>query len=231
MTTSNTKETKKPAIHGEKYRPYGPAKRTFYWFARTTLWILYQAYFRATVYGKENIPKEGPVIVVSNHQSHLDPPLVGIWFRRQMFFMAKAELFKGWFGRLINTVGAFPVRRGAGDRAAIRYAQDVLKDNQALLFFPEGTRSRTGELQEAQLGIGMLLSQFGDTTILPVFLDGSFDAMPPGASFPRPRKITVHIGKGFKLSSIKVESKGKKHLYQEIGNQIMEKISSAPQTS
>ena len=96
--------------------------------------------------GTENIPATGPTLVVSNHISNFDPPLLGLALRpRQTYYFAKSELFRiAPVGRFFRATGAFPVRRGQADRGAFRAARDVLARGECLLWFPEGTRSREG---------------------------------------------------------------------------------------
>jgi len=129
--------------------------------------------FRFRVVGRDNLPAEGPVVVVSNHTSMWDPLLIACAFKRRIRFMTKEELFKipllGWF---LRTVGCFPVRRGKGDRAAIRAALEVLQGNEVLGLFPEGTRSKTGELQKPHGGAAMLALKSG-SCIVPVACVGT----------------------------------------------------------
>jgi 1-acyl-sn-glycerol-3-phosphate acyltransferase len=215
------------------WRPPTLWERLVYFIVLRTAWLAELIVFRLSVRGRENIPRKGPLIVVSNHASHADPPLVAVAVKSRRFaFMAKAELFRaGWFGKFLGWVGAFPVRRGMGDRSAIRYAREVLENGQTLLLFPEGTRSRDGSLGKPQSGIGMLIKQFPDATILPLYIEGSYQAWPPGKKFPAFRKVVIHIGKGFRTSELKVQTEVKKQLYREIGEEIMSKISNASRHS
>ena len=109
--------------------------------------IFFKLFFRAEIYGRENMPKDGAVILAANHMSNWDPPLVATFLHRPVSYMAKIELFKNpIFGRAITACHAFPVKRGAADRGAIKAAMQVLKEGRCLGLFPEGTRSRTGKL-------------------------------------------------------------------------------------
>jgi 1-acyl-sn-glycerol-3-phosphate acyltransferase len=123
--------------------------------------------------GTEWIPREGPVIIASNHVSNWDPVLVGLGCPREVHFMAKQELFENrLLGWLITAYNALPVRRGQADHRALRLASGVLKRGGALLMFPEGTRSMNGEIKSAKAGVGFLASTTG-TPVVPACIVGS----------------------------------------------------------
>lgn len=125
------------------------------------------------VRGAENMPAEGPVIIASNHISLWDPIIVGCSLPRQVFFMAKEELFKNpLLGKIISGLGAFPVKRGQGDISAIRKSLGVLKEGKVLGIFPEGTRSQSGDIQDAMEGI-VLIMEKSKAPILPIKIYGS----------------------------------------------------------
>lgn len=135
--------------------------------------IFYPLY-RIKVIGKENFPKEGGVLLCSNHIDNLDPPVVGITAPRPVRFMAKEELFqmpilKGLLPRL----HAFPVKRGMSDRQAMRTALKILKGGEVVGLFPEGTRSKTGELQKGLAGAGFFALR-GDAVVMPCAIIGSY---------------------------------------------------------
>ncbi|MCC6545864.1 1-acyl-sn-glycerol-3-phosphate acyltransferase [Candidatus Sumerlaeota bacterium] len=199
-----------------------------YLFCRTSLWISAKIMFGVEVYGMDNIPRRGAVMLVANHSSHLDPPLCSIVTHRHLSFLAKADLFKSrWLGYLISTLGAFPVRRGEGDRGAIRTCIGVLKEGKALLIFPEGTRSPDGKPQEAKKGAAMILSQLPETLIVPVRIDGSFEAWGKDGKKINRTKIRITVGQGFRVADLKLQESGKKQLYHELGKEIMRKIMTA----
>lgn len=129
---------------------------------------------RMRVSGREHVPRTGPVLIVCNHLSTIDPPLVGWAARpRRSFYMAKSELFGNRVGAwTISSLGAFPVVRGGADRNALRVARDLLARGESVLMFPEGTRSRTGFLRAAFPGAGSLGLGEG-ITIVPAALWGS----------------------------------------------------------
>ncbi len=120
------------------------------------------------VKGKKNLPKEGPFIACSNHISNLDPVLLALTQKRQIYYMAKAELFENkFFAGLIRKLGAFPVHRGSGDTKAIEQAESVVKDDRVLGIFIEGTRSKTGEFLRPKSGPSIIAQQT-HTPVIPV---------------------------------------------------------------
>ncbi|MGI6449311.1 MAG: lysophospholipid acyltransferase family protein [Desulfitobacteriia bacterium] len=144
----------------------------FYAFAKAllTLFLKVKGY---KVQGLENIPAEGPLIVASNHVSMWDPVIVGCALPRQVFFIAKEELFdKPFLGKILAGLGAFPVKRGQGDIGAIKKSLAVLKAGNILGIFPEGTRSQSGAIQEAMSGI-VLIAEKSKAPIIPVKIYGS----------------------------------------------------------
>ncbi len=157
--------------------------------------LLCRLLFRLEGRGTANVPKTGPVLVVTNHSSLLDPPAVGAVVPRQLYFLAKAELFGiPLFGRLIRALHARPVRRGAADPSALRIALRVLEGGGALLVFPEATRQPEGRLAEGRPGAGMLALLSG-APVVPAYVSGTGRAWPKGRMFPRPAKVRVHFGK------------------------------------
>jgi len=155
---------------------------------------LSRGYWRLQARGRERVPPEGPLILVSNHSSVLDPPFIGAAAPRRLTFLAKAELFRvPMFGALIRAVGAHPLRREGGDPSALRTALRLVKEGEALLVFPEGTRGPEGALREAKAGAGMLAVLSG-APVVPVWIRGTGRAWPKGARLPRPVKVMVTFG-------------------------------------
>jgi 1-acyl-sn-glycerol-3-phosphate acyltransferase len=162
--------------------------------------LLMRLLFRLRSRGAEHVPAEGPVLLVANHSSLLDPPLVGGASPRRLSFLAKAELFRiPLFGGLIRRLGARPLRREGADSAALRAALRVLKDGGALLVFPEGTRGEEGLLRPAKPGAGML-AVLGGAPVVPVYISGSGRVWPRGRRLPRPGRVTVTFGPPFSIA-------------------------------
>jgi 1-acyl-sn-glycerol-3-phosphate acyltransferase len=147
------------------------------------------------VYGRDNVPDEGGVLMVSNHQSYLDPAVLGAQLRRPMSYLAKADLWKNKaFGWLITHLYAFPVQQGKGDKGAIIETITRLQEGHLLNIFPEGSRTETGELLPIQRGVALVIRKAKVPVILAV-VDGSFRAWPKGRLLPGRHPVRVLIGK------------------------------------
>ena len=167
-----------------------------WWKALSTLcyfWV--GGCYRLRAWGAANVPRRGAVLYVANHQSYLDPIVVGLGCsHRQFCSMARATLFRHpLFAWLIRSLNAIPVAQGAGDKGAMRKCLAALDDHQALLVFPEGARTLDGRTQHFAAGT-MLLIKRARPTVVPVAIQGAFDAWPRNA--PRPR-LTGRIGVQF----------------------------------
>ena len=178
--------------------------------------------FRLESRGRENVPATGPVLLVANHSSLLDPPLIGSATERQLCFLAKAELFDlPLFGAVIRRLNARPVRREGGDPSALRTAMRVLEDGGALLIFPEGTRGDEGIIRSAKTGAGMLAVLSG-ASVVPVFIEGSGRAWPRGRKLPRPAKVTVTFGTALRFEAER--GADRKRQYEIASREMMEAI-------
>lgn len=129
--------------------------------------VLLYPFYRIQVIGKENFPKQGGVLLCTNHIDNLDPPVVGITCPRPVHFMAKEELFEAPILKtVLPKVNAFPVKRGMSDRQALRKALSILKSGKVVGLFPEGTRSKDGVLQKGLAGAGFFALR-GDGVVMP----------------------------------------------------------------
>jgi len=178
--------------------------------------------FRVEAQGTEHIPAEGAVLIVANHSSVLDPPIVGGMCPRQLTFLAKAELFRvPGFGWLIRRLGAQPLRREGADPSALRMARRVLAEGKALLVFPEGTRGEEGFLREAKPGAALLAVQSG-ATVVPAYVRGTGRAWPRGRRLPRPVKVRVTFGAPLRFQ--RATGAERKAQYEAASRQMMTAI-------
>jgi 1-acyl-sn-glycerol-3-phosphate acyltransferase len=161
--------------------------------------------FDLKVWGLEHVPERGGVLLVANHQSFLDPPLVSGRLNRPVSFMAKSELFENpLFAKLIRALHAYPVRQGRGDKSAIEETVRRLHEGHVLNIYPEGARTTDGRLQPIQRGVALVVKK-ADVPIIPVVLDGSYDAYPRGWKIFRPYPIRILYGPPLDVSGLKGE--------------------------
>jgi 1-acyl-sn-glycerol-3-phosphate acyltransferase len=170
---------------------------------------------RLRVNGRENVPKQGPVLIVANHLSLTDPPIIGATIGRRVAFMAKEELFHNWLGRIfIRAFGAFSVNRGGFNLDSLRQARRVLKEGNALVMFPEGTRSTDIGLLPGFPGSAML-AHGCKVSVIPVGLHGTEKITGLIGFFRRP-EVTVNIGRPFILPDDSELTKEKLIEYTEV---------------
>jgi 1-acyl-sn-glycerol-3-phosphate acyltransferase len=178
--------------------------------------------FRLKIYGRENLIEEGPAILASNHASFLDPPLVGVACRNDIYFLARKTLLeKPVIGPIIARLNVVPIDRDRGDVAAVRAVLRLLKDNKRVLVFPEGTRSTDGNLQPARAGVGLIIAK-SLAPVVPVRVFGSYAALPRsgGLHFV---PVTLVIGKPmfFKKQDLGTDERA---AYQALSERVMSAI-------
>lgn len=185
---------------------------------RTALGVL-RVGFRLRAVGLEHVPSAGPALLAANHVSALDAAVVGAAVRRPLHFMAKAELFRvPVLGGLVRRLNAHPVERSGADATALRLALGLLRDGQALVVFPEGTRGGSADLRPGRAGTGMLAA-LGAVPVVPVYVAGTLRALPRGRCLPRPTRITVAYGPPLRFDRIRGRTR-----YQAISDEIMAAI-------
>jgi 1-acyl-sn-glycerol-3-phosphate acyltransferase len=170
--------------------------KIFYWLVKNSYFLFFKLFNRLEVINEERIPGKRPLILASNHCSNLDPPVVGSVFRERMRYIAKASLFRPFlFGFALRTLGAVPVSREDEAKAAmvLKMFLRFLETGENILIFPEGKRSPDGTIQPLEGGVA-LLSLKSRCPILPVYVYGTFSALPSGKTFPRAVKIVMNYG-------------------------------------
>lgn len=169
-------------------------KVTFYSFAKAVVYGVLKPLYRFEVIGREHFPKDGGVLLCTNHIDVLDPPVVGINAPRPVHFMAKAELFTvPVLGKAVSHLNAFPVKRGMSDREALRKGLGILKEGKVLGLFPEGTRSKTGELGKGLTGAGFFALRT-DAAVVPCAIIGPYKAF---------RRLKVVYGKPINMTELR----------------------------
>lgn len=168
--------------------------------------ILAAALFDLRVYGRENVPPRGGALIVSNHQSYLDPVLLPLRLERPLNYIARAELFRGPIrGYILRSIfNAFPVRQGAGDLRAVKETIHRLRDGHLLNLYPEGARTFDGEIGPMRPGVGLIVHRAG-VPVIPAVLVGAFEAWPRQRRLLRPGPIRIRYGPALNLSSLAPE--------------------------
>jgi 1-acyl-sn-glycerol-3-phosphate acyltransferase len=166
----------------------------YYLFKFTVVNPILRLYFRGRIYGAEHVPKAGPLIVVANHASDFDPPILSCAVRRPVSYMAKEELFKvPVLKQAIKLYGAYPVKRGSADRSAIREALKQLNQGWAVGVFLQGTRTADGCIPNPKIGAALIAAK-AQVPLLPVSLWGSHRIFAKGSAIPRCVPLTIRIG-------------------------------------
>ncbi len=174
--------------------------RWYYYIARFAVILFFKVFTRWKVTGLNNVPSSGPLLIVSNHISNADPPLLSVTLKRDTIFMAKKELFRNpILGYFVYGFGAFPVHRGQLDRKALRDAEKVLTDGKILVIFPEASRSKGARLKKAFPGSAMMAVRT-NVPIIPVAITGTEKVVGLKWMLRRPG-IKVCFGKPFTLPS------------------------------
>lgn len=197
--------------------------RWIYWFG----WMLFGSAFRSLfgmrVIGEENLITQGPVLVASNHQSFLDPPLIGNLYKDEMVYLARKTLFIGFFKWLYGQWNAIPVDQDRPDMASLKTIIRKLKDGHRVLLFPEGQRTLDGTIGDAAPGIGLVAVKSA-VPIQPVRIEGARDALPRGSARVRLARITVKVGPPIILTSEELAACANKEGYDLIARRIMDAI-------
>ena len=186
----------------------------FYNFAKGIIFIFQKLFFRIEIYGKENIPMSGKLILCSNHHSNWDPVTLAIFFPRQVHWMAKKELFKNKiFAKLLFSLGVFPVDREGNDLTAIKKSLRLLKEERVLGIFPEGTRVKYFNDDFIKSGLALIAVK-SQSPVLPVYSEGNYKLF---------SKIKIIIGQPIYIE-LEDNAKLSNEKYTEISKDIMKKV-------
>jgi 1-acyl-sn-glycerol-3-phosphate acyltransferase len=191
--------------------------------------LMYQLYFRWRVFNPGRVPLSGPVILAANHESFLDPMLVGAGLKRDINYLARESLFRfPGIGALLRSWNTVPVNREGGGAAGLKAILDRLLAGGAIILFPEGTRSRDGKMQKARSGIGLTVIK-SNGLVIPVRVFGTYEAFGRHLNFPRPRRVAVKYGEPLRFETLRAEARTcskprLKQIYQEVADEIMAAI-------
>lgn len=164
-------------------------RRMWYWFARWACQVFCCVFFSLRIYGQENVPKEGAFMLISNHQSYLDPVFCGMHLKRQLYFLARHTLFANRLGGwIISSVNTIPVKQGTADLGAMKIIINKLKEGYGVCLFPEGTRTSNGKIMPFKGGFSLLCKR-GNAAVVPVMIDGAFEC------WPRHQKVFIPGGR------------------------------------
>lgn len=194
-----------------------------YRFARSVFLEIYRGFFGYRVIGRENIELSGPAIIVSNHVSFMDPPLIGVAFDEPVWFLARKTLFSHpvmqW---LLPRLQAVPVDQETPGPGSLKGMLRILRTGDKVVIFPEGNRSEDGALQKAEGGVGLVIAKAG-VPVIPARIFGAFEALPRHRSLPLPSQITVVFGEPWHVD-LATYTEGGKDLYQKLASESMERI-------
>jgi 1-acyl-sn-glycerol-3-phosphate acyltransferase len=191
--------------------------------------FIFTACFRVRYYNPERVPLRGPVILAANHASFFDPPLVGTGLSRDINYLARETLFRfPVIASILRSWNAVPVDRDGGGASGLRAILDRLLNGGAIILFPEGTRTRDGQLQPARSGIGLTVIK-SSAPVVPVRVFGTYEAFGRHLHYPRPRPVAVKYGKPLWFEQLRIESRRcakprQKEIYQQVANDLMAAI-------
>ena len=185
--------------------------------------LVARTFFRMRVFGRKNLIENGPALLAMNLQSFLDPPFAGICCRREISYLARKTLLDvpvlGFLIRRMNVIG---VDREGSDVSALKSVIRVIRGGGCTIVFPEGTRSRDGNLQAARAGAGLIIAKTL-APVIPMRIFGAFEAFPRDAKFPRPRSVTIVIGQPLRFTPADIEGPARE-VYQRLSDQVLARI-------
>ena len=203
--------------------PRLPLEMATYWTVHTLSRLFFSTVMGLEIRGVENIPREGPLLICSNHLSYLDPLLLGCAIPHPIWIIARKTLFVGRFMNwLLPRLHSIPLDRDKPDLAGIRAALRVLESGRQLIIFPEGYRTKDGGLQPGQPGAGLIALKAG-VPILPIRIRGTFECLSRHAKNLTRHPVSVTFGPVVRKEDLPAGLKGQE-AYQAISNRMMEEI-------
>jgi 1-acyl-sn-glycerol-3-phosphate acyltransferase len=197
----------------------------YYWLGYHFSRLAGRLFFRLRVIHRERMIQSGPAILAMNHQSYLDPLLAGITSDRGIYFLARRTLLDApTLGWLLPKLNVIPVNQEGVDRSAIKAVIRTLNAGNAVLIFPEGSRTLDGNLQPAEPGLGLVIAKTR-ATVVPMRIFGAHEALPRGGGSLHFVPITIVIGEPISFTAADLGLPGK-NLYQRLSERVMDAIAS-----
>lgn len=191
-----------------------------YWL----LWVLTRVVGRILLgYRVEGtVPRRGGVLIAANHASYADIPLLGCGVPRRAWYLGRSDLFVPGVKGLLQWLGWIPLKLGRLDRRAFDRAVGLIQEGNVVVIFPEGGRTLTGQLREAKPGLGMIVAQTG-CPVVPAYLKGTYEVLPPGSTQPRRHPVTVRFGEPMTFGR-PTDGGDTKQFYRHVSRAVMERI-------
>ena len=199
-----------------------------YLLVRGSASCFFRSCFNYKVINREKLIEDGPAIIVANHQSFLDPPLVGSLYRNEVFFLARKTLFDApVLKQVLPHCNVIPIDQTRPDPASIIQVLRTVKNGKRIVIFPEGSRCEDGKIHDAMPGIGLILSKLAHVPVQPVRIEGAYDCLPIHSSKLKFRPITLSVGDPIKFTPEELRAKGR-DAQRAIGKKIMDAIRALP---
>ena len=199
-----------------------------YHTTRTVLRSALHAFFPLKILNQEKLIEEGPCVIVANHQSFLDPPLVGTLYRNPIYFLARKTLFDPPFMKHFMPFSqSIPVDQNRPDPASILQVIRTVRSGNRLLIFPEGSRCPDNQIHDAMPGIGLILSKLATVPVQPIRIEGAYDCLPIHSKRLRFRPITLSVGDPIKFTPEELKVRGRE-AQLAIGKKVMDAIRALP---
>ena len=199
-----------------------------YLLVRGSANCFFRSLFNYKVIGREKLIEDGPAIIVANHQSFLDPPLVGSLYRNEVFFLARKTLFDApVLKQVLPHCNVIPIDQTRPDPASIIQVLRTVKNGGRIVIFPEGSRCEDGQIHDAMPGIGLILSKLAHVPVQPVRIEGAYDCLPIHSSKLKFKPITLSVGDPIQFTPEELRAKGR-DAQRAIGKKIMDAIRALP---
>ncbi len=195
-----------------------------YFVIRSLAYNIARSFFKLKIINRERLIDDGPCIIVANHQSFLDPPMIGQLYETNVHALARHSLWKPYIlGKTLPFCQCIPINQTRPDAAAVIKVIRTIKEGGRVIIFPEGSRCEDGQIQKAMPGIGLILSKLAGVPIQPIRIEGAYDCLPIHSKKLRFRPITLSIGEPFYLSETDLKARSREE-QRALGEKIMDSI-------